>query len=244
MTTPDLKRQPPQVLEDLRHTCTASVVTSLINRGLRRQSMVGVRCLTPGVLMIGHAVTLRYVPLREDILAEQRRDPNRPTLIAQVLDRLEPTDVLVVEAGGDDRGGIVGDVLMTRLKVRGAQGFVTDGALRDYPLIKDFGIGLFAGHVNANPSVVSIMPLEAHVPVGCGGTLVLPGDVVVGDDDGVVVIPAHLAAEVAREAREREGLEAWIRGALEEERCDVAKYYPPTEAARQGYAAWRKQRGE
>ena len=243
MTTPDIKRQPPEVLEDLRHTCTATVVGALIARGFMRQSMIGVRCLTQGALTIGHAVTVRYVPVREDILAAQRGDTStNPMWI--VLDRLEETDVIVAGTGGDDKGGLVGDVLVTRIKVRGAQGFVTDGTLRDYPLVKDFGIGLYAGYVNANPSVVSVMALDRNIPLACGGALVFPGDVVIGDDDGVVVIPAHLAAEVAGEAREKEGLEAWIRMALEEEKCDVTKHYPPTEAARQGYAEWLKKQGK
>jgi regulator of RNase E activity RraA len=152
--------------------------------------------------MIGYAFTLRYVPAREDLADTMyENDVNVQRLAVETI---EKDDVLVIDARGDVRAASFGHILGTRIMVRGAAGLVTDGALRDTPSFKELNLPAYIKAPHATASFVIHTPLEMNVPSGCAGVLVMPMDIIVGDGEGVVAIPAQIAEEVAIEAYEQE----------------------------------------
>jgi regulator of RNase E activity RraA len=188
--------------------------------------------------MVGYARTLRYVALREDV-----RDADTAPLNAQkaAIEAVEPGEALVIEAREDPGAGTIGDILVARVLARGGTGVVTDGGLRDSPA----GAGLHIPTYFQAPhgSVLGLvhLPLESMVPVTCGGVLVMPGDVMVGDAEGVVVVPAAMAEEVAHDATEQELREEW---ALERVQAgdSVRDTFPMAPERREEFEAWRAAR--
>ena len=201
--------------------------------------IAGVRPTRPGTRLLGYAFTLRYVPLREDV---RDAGPN-PNAQRQAVESVGPEDVLVVDARGERGAGTIGDIMATRVMARGAAGVVTDGGLRDSAAVTALELPVYrqVDHPGALGRIH--FPLEVNVPIGCGGALVMPGDVIVGDDDGVVVLPAALAEEVAAEALVQESRETW---ALERVRAgeSLPDVYPLPAERREDYEAWAKERGE
>jgi regulator of RNase E activity RraA len=163
-------------------------------------------------------------------------DPEHPQ--RKAIESTPPGHVLVSDCRRDARAASAGSILMTRLKVRGAAGFVSDGGLRDSPEIAGFDLPVYCGGPAPPLNLVHHHAVDMNVPIGCGGVPVFPGDVVFGDAEGVVVIPRHLAAEVARDAAEQEELEAFV---LEEVQkgAPVIGTYPPSPAVKARYDAWR-----
>ena len=222
----------------LRHPSTATLTGTLAKHGLYHTFMVGVQPLAAGMRLVGQAFTLRYIPAREDLdhtgTLDNLTDPQRVA-----IERVGPGDVLVIDARGDVRAGTLGAILATRLKMRGAAGVVSDGAYRDSPEIAASGLPAYAraAHGAANKTIHH--PADFQLPIACGGVAVYPGDVIVGDDEGVVVIPRHLAASVAEEAAAQERREVFI---LEKIRggASIVGVYPPSEATLAEYAEWRK----
>ena len=176
-------------------------------RGYDDASIDGVASLRSGARFAGRARTLRYVPFRPDLFAQHGGGFNAQK---RLFDTVEPGEVIVIEARGDASAGTVGDVLALRAQVRGAAGIVTDGAVRDADVVGALDIPTFAR--GAHPAVLGRrhVPWETDVTIACGGTTVQPGDVIVGDGDGVIVIPPALAAEVATAAVAQEREEAFI----------------------------------
>src|SRR4051794_28625243 len=192
--------------EALRQVSTATLTTQLMKRGFRNVFMEGVRAANPGAgTMVGEAVTLRYIPSREDLDSIEslgsRDHPQRKT-----IETIDAGAVLVADCRGDARAAGVGAILVARLQVRGAAGFVCDGGIRDLAAAGSVGLPLFCAGPAAPPNVIRHHAIDAGLPVACGGVSVFPGDVVVGDGDGVVVIPRHLADEVAIAAAEQDRL--------------------------------------
>jgi regulator of RNase E activity RraA len=223
----------------LLQVSTATLTSQLARRGIRSTVILGARPTRPDLRLLGYALTLRYVPLREDV-----RDAAGPGLNAQrrAVESIGPDEVLVIEARQDPGAGTMGDILATRAKTRGAAGVVTDGGLRDAAALARLDLPIYfqASH----PAALGLLhhPLEVNVPVACGGTLVMPGDVIVGDADGVLVVPAALAEEVARDALEQEDREAWaLERVLAGE--SIAGIFPLSEERRADYEAWRAARG-
>ena len=206
------ERPAQAVLEALRGLPSAAVYDALMAMGITRCFADGPRTLTPGKTMVGPALTIRYLPTREDLLP---KDPEDRTTFAdfQALEFARPGDVLVFDAGGAP-AAVVGDVFITRLKVQGAIAVVVDGYVRDIKELRASGLGVYARGCNAIPVTPKVIPCEINVPVSCGGVTVLPGDLILTDDDGVVVIPKQLALKVAESAREKEMLEGFIREQL------------------------------
>ena len=239
MEIPGLEPIDAEVFETLKRVSTATLATQLFKRGLRTRAMTDVHPIVPG-RMVGEAVTLRYVPAREDLdtLAgvANLEHPQR-----KAIDTISPGQVLVCDARGDVAAGTLGDILTMRLKQRGAVGFVTDGAVRDGPGIRQVGLPCYARSQHPNAGFHIHHAADVNVPIGCGGVLVMPGDVIVGDGEGVVVIPRHLAAEVARDGQEQEELEAFI---LEKVAggAGLVGTYPANEATRAEYQRWRAAR--
>jgi 2-keto-4-pentenoate hydratase/2-oxohepta-3-ene-1,7-dioic acid hydratase in catechol pathway/regulator of RNase E activity RraA len=214
---------------------TATLSVQLARRGISNPVIAGVRPTRPDTRLLGYAYTLRYVPLREDI-----RDADAGELNAQkrAVESIGPDEVLVIDARQEPHAGTIGDILAARALARGASGIVTDGGLRDVAAVARLEIPTY--YKAAHPAVLGRLhfPLESNVPIGCGGALVMPGDVIVGDTDGVLVVPAALAEQVAHDALEQESREAW---ALERVKAgeSVRGVYPLSEARREEYEAWR-----
>jgi 2-keto-4-pentenoate hydratase/2-oxohepta-3-ene-1,7-dioic acid hydratase in catechol pathway/regulator of RNase E activity RraA len=224
----------------LRTVSTATLSVQLARRGISNPVIQGVRPTRPHTRLLGYAYTLRYVPLREDV-----RDADAGELNAQkrAVESIGPDEVLVIDARQEANAGTIGDILAARALARGATGIVTDGGLRDVAAVARLEIPTY--YRAAHPAVLGRLhfPLEANVPIGCGGALVMPGDVIVGDDDGVLVVPAALAEQVAHDALAQESREAW---ALERVKAgeSVRGVYPLSEARRAEYEAWRSRTTE
>ena len=230
-----------ETVDRLRRVGTATLTTQLIARGLRRTFMTGVRPLRPQDRMVGVAFTLRYVPAREDLDGGTRID-NETNVQRLAIERIGPGEILVIDARGDVSAASLGNILAARLARRGAAGVVSDGAFRDAAAIAQEPIPSYCRGVHATLAFVTHHPADMGVVIGCGGVMVAPGDVLVGDEDGVVVIPRHLADEVARDAAEQEELEAFI---LERVRAgaSIKGVYPPDDRLREEYRRWREQQG-
>ena len=223
----------------LELTSTATLTTQLFKRGLRNTFVQGVRRLTPGApVMVGEAFTLRMIPAREDLdhpgMFADRSHPQR-----RAIEECPAGAVLVIDCRKDVRGGSLGDILIARLMERGVAGVVTDGALRDTPQIEPLAFPVYAGGAAAPASFGIHHAVDLDQPIGCGDVAVFPGDVLVGDAEGVVVIPRHLADEVARDGAEQEQLESWILREVKSGK-GIFGLYPPDDEARARYQSWRE----
>ncbi|GAB2603504.1 fumarylacetoacetate hydrolase family protein [Pseudactinotalea suaedae] len=200
------------LLDKLRRAPTAGLSAQLRKRGLNNVVLDGVAPLRAGVTVVGVARTLRFVPNREDLFASHGGGYNAQK---RVFDAVERGEVIVIEARGETGSGTLGDILALRAKARGAAGVVTDGGVRDAAAVADILPVFAAGH---HPAVLGRrhVPWEADVTIACGGATVQPGDIIVGDDDGVIVIPPGLAEEVADAALAQEAEDAWIAARVAE----------------------------
>jgi regulator of RNase E activity RraA len=228
----------PKTLELLRGVSTATLTTQMFKRGFRNVFMQGVRPIgaLPGNL-VGPAFTLRNIPAREDLdhlgVFTNPEHPQR-----KAIETTPAGHVLVIDCRGDARVACGGEILMTRLKVRGAAGLVSDGGIRDSGPIGDMGFPVFCAGPSAPLNLAAHHAMDLDVPIGCGGVAVYPGDVIVGDRDGVAVIPRALANEVAADAAEQEALEVFVLGRVEAGAA-LAGTYPPNDATRAAFEQWR-----
>ena len=212
----------PDSRERLRHVSTATLCTALFKRGLRNQFIQDVRPLNPGLgNMVGEAYTLRYIPAREDL---------NPLSVFQ--DRAHPQR--------NARAASAGSILVTRLIKRGVAGIVTDGGFRDSPEIAQLPFPAYHQRPSAPTNLTLHQAVDINVPIGCGDVAVWPGDVLVGDGEGVVVIPAHLADEVANEAREMTAFEDFVTERVLAGQSILGLYPPTEEANRVAFDAWRR----
>lgn len=201
----------PRVLDDrlradLESLSTATLTHQLQMRGIRSSFLSGLKPLHPEMRMVGRARTLRYVALREDM---QRHYGAGVNAQKQAVESTEPGDVLVIEARGVPDAATIGDIFAARHFVRGGAGIVTDGALRDTPAIGALGGPVYHQSSHGSTFGRAHMPFSIDEPVSCAGVFVVPGDVVVGDGEGAVVIPAALVEEVVRDALLQEEKEAF-----------------------------------
>lgn len=228
--------------EQLAQVSTATLTTQLFRRGMRTRYITGVRPLRQGSRMVGYARTLRYIPMREDIdTLELLGDPNNPQ--RTLIDGIGPGQVLVIDAMRRPTAGSLGSILALRLQTLDAAGIVTDGAFRDTPAIRELGIPAYAAGEHANANITAYHPADMDLPVGCGGVMVVPGDAMVGDDEGVVVIPSHLVEDVARDALEQEIREEFIAERVRSG-APLAGTYPMGDDARAAYEDWRAERSQ
>jgi regulator of RNase E activity RraA len=219
-------------LAALRQVSTATLTTQLRRHGIRNTFMGRLRPTRPDLRLVGYAHTLRYVPLREDVTESGGLNAQK-----RAVESVGPQDVLVIDARGEAGAGTIGDILAARVLARGGAGIVTDGGLRDSPAVAALDIPTYHRAPHANVLGLLHHPLESNVPIACGGTLVFPGDVIVGDAEGVLVLPAALAEQLAHDALEQELREEW---ALERVQAgdSVVGTYPLDEARRPEYEAW------
>lgn len=224
--------------EKLRSVSTATLTVQLRKRGIRNTFLQGLRPTRPDLRMVGYAYTLRYVAMREDVVAADKATLNEQKL---AIETIGPGEVLVMDARREAGAGTIGDILATRALQRGAAGIVTDGGVRDSPAFGDIGIPTYFQSPHAAVLGLLHYPLERNVPITCAGVLVMPGDVMVGDAEGVVVLPAALAEEVAHDAASQEEEEAW---ALERVQAgeSVREVYPMQPARRDEFSVWKQTR--
>lgn len=236
-----LEEPAPALTESLRRLLaavpTAGLSAQLRARGLNNVIIEGVYPQTPGTRMVGTAKTLRFVPNREDLFTSHGGGYNAQK---RCFDTVEQGEVIVIEARGEAGSGTLGDILALRAKNRGAAGVVTDGGVRDYAAVQEIGLPVFTR--GAHPAVLGRkhVPWEYDVAVACGNATVLPGDILVGDDDGVVVIPPHLAQEVAQAAYTKEHEDAWVADRVAEGH-PVDGLFPPTGRWKEEFKTWLAQ---
>lgn len=229
--------------DKLAKVSTATLCTALFKRGLRNQFIQDVRPLNPGLPnMVGEAFTLRYIPAREDLnpitVFQDRGHPQRVA-----VEECPAGAVLVIDSRKNARAASAGSILVSRLMKRGVAGVVTDGGFRDSPEIARLPFPSYHQRPSAPTNLTLHQALDINVPIGCGDVAVWPGDVVVGDGEGVVVIPAGIADEVADEAVEMTAFEDFVTEKVMEGRSILGLYPPTDEGTRTEFAAWRERSG-
>ena len=231
----------------LAKVSTATLCTALFKLGLRNQFIQDVRPVgshrdanLPN--MVGEAFTLRYIPAREDLnpisVFQDRAHPQR-----KAVEECPPGAVFVIDSRKDARAASAGAILVTRLMKRGVAGVVTDGGFRDSPEIARLAIPAYHQRPSAPTNLTLHQALDINVPIGCGDVAVWPGDVVVGDGEGVIVIPAHLADQIAAEATEMTAFEDFVTEKVLEGRSILGLYPPTDEQSRTDFVAWRQRTG-
>jgi regulator of RNase E activity RraA len=230
----------PATRNMLKTVSTATLCTALFKRGFRNQMIQDVRPLDPKkATMVGEAFTLRYMPAREDLnpitVFADRGHPQR-----KAVEECPPGAVFVIDSRKDARAASAGGILVTRLMKRGVAGVVTDGGFRDSAEIAALDFPSFHHRPAAPTNLTLHQAIDINVPIGCGDAPVFPGDVIVGDADGVVVIPAHLADEIATEAVEMTAFEDFVTAMVQEGRSILGLYPATEEKTKTDFAAWRK----
>ena len=233
----------PGTRDKLKTVSTATLTTALFKRGLRNQYIQDVHPLNPQAgTMVGQAFTLRYIPAREDLnpisVFRDREHPQR-----KAVEECPPGAVFVIDSRKDARAASAGSILVARLMKRGVAGVVTDGGFRDSPDIAKLSIPAYH-HRPAGPTNLTVhQALDINVPIGCGDAPVFPGDVIVGDAEGVVVIPAHLADEIAEDAVEMTAFEDFVTEEVLRGRSILGLYPATDDQTNRGFADWRVRNG-
>lgn len=237
--TPDITRPPPHLVEGLRAIGTATATGVLARMGIRNAHLLGPVTHTPGRSIAGPALTLQFMPKREDIYGADEYDDPEKQLHRHVLYHTQPGDIVVVDARADLHSGVFGEMMLTFFKGRGGQGVIIDGVLRDRPNVQGLGLGMWLRGFSPNfHTQTDLMPFAVNGPIACGGVTVLPGDIMLADDDGAVVVPAGLAEKVIAEAHRHHEWEDFSRERLAQG-GDLRRYYPLHPDARAEYEAWK-----
>lgn len=236
-------RADAEVVSGLSRVTAATASAKLHAMGITRSYVEGPRPLTPGQRVVGSALTLQFMPQREDVASGLGQEyVERRTALWAVLEQVQPGDVLVIQAYGSRYSGCIGDMLARYLVRKGGVGVVVDGRIRDADRIRALGLPVWCtGTTPHYASQTDLFPWAYDVPVAVGGTLCLPGDVVIADGDGPVVVPQAMAPSLLEAARDQEEWEVFSR-----ERLDggarLSDYYPLTPDTREEYEAWRSAR--
>jgi len=239
--TPTLAPLSPETLERLRRISTPTLSTQLLKLGFRSRSLHGLAPLSPEARMAGEAVTVRFVPAREDLATlEALGDPAYPQ--RRAIEHIRPGQVLVMDCRRVVDAAAAGDILVARLQARGAAGLVADGGVRDFLSVKASGFPVYVAGPSAPAHVLRHLAVDVDVPIGCAEVLVMPGDVMVGDGEGVICVPRALAEAVATAGLDQERLEAFL---LEKVKAGapLPGVYPPNAATLAEYEARRRPRG-
>lgn len=244
VTTPDIERPSADLIARLREVSAATAAGTLAHLGIRNPHLQGPVAWTKGRKVVGPALTLQFMPKREDQYnAAEYADPEKQ-LHRHVLYHTRPGDVVVVDARADMMSGVFGEMMLTFFQGRGGIGVVIDGCIRDYPNAQALNLGLWLRGVTPNyHTQTNIVPYAVNVPIACGNVLVMPGDIIIADDDGAVVVPIALAQEVAEQAGAKHEWEEFTKLRLSQG-GHLRDYYPLSEAAKVEYESWRKQQGK
>lgn len=237
MTKTDIS---PTTIELLRNVSVATIATALFKQGLRNQVIQDVRPVAPkGRNMVGPAFTLRFIPAREDRnTISVFQDPKHPQRHA--VETCPVGHVLVMDSRKDPRSASAGDILITRLMVRGCEGVVTDGGFRDAMAIEKLDIPAYHNRPSSPTNITTNEAIDLNVPIGCGDAAIFPGDVIVGDDDSVIAIPAQIAAEIAEEATAMTEYENFVVEQVQNGDSIIGLYPLTKDENREKFEAWRK----
>jgi regulator of RNase E activity RraA len=241
--TPDIVRPAKHLTEGLAAIGSATASAELSRLGIRNAHLRGPVAWTPGRAIAGPALTLQFMPLREDLYGEDEYTDPEKQLHRHVLYHTQPGDIVVVDARADMASGVFGEMMLTYFRGRGGAGVVVDGCLRDWPNLKGLDLGYWLRGVTPNfHTQTGIFPFAVNGPVACGGVLVMPGDIIVADDDGAVCVPAALAETLLAKASQHHEWEAFSRERLAAG-GDLRRYYPLSPAAEAEYQEWKAARG-
>ena len=238
---PDFERPGKEIIDQLKMVSSATASATLDEIGIRQSFIQGPLPRMEGAKVVGPAVTLQFMPQREDIASSLAQEyAEEASALWNVFEVVCPGDVLTIGAYGDPYTGCVGEMLTTYFKGKGGIGLVVDGCIRDWPKIKELGIPVWTNGFTPNyASQSTLFPWAYNVPIACSRVLVLPGDIIIADDDGVVSIPANLVPEVLRHTLEHEEWEVFSRMKLAEGGA-LKKYYPLSEEGLREYEDWKK----
>jgi regulator of RNase E activity RraA len=231
----------PEARALLLQVGVAVLTNGLLKRGLRNQFLHGIVPVAPDMpAMAGPAFTLRFIPAREDIdtLEALRRPDN---VQRRALEVCPPGGVLVIDTGNNARSASAGDLMIGRLKVRGCAGIVTDGGFRDIAGVIKVGLPAYQRRASPPATPIGLHSADLDVPIGCAGVAVYPGDIVVGDNDGVVVLPAGIAEELATEALETATYDEFAEQRIAAGRS-IMDIFPPADDVLREYQEWKKSR--
>ena len=241
--TPDIKRPPAALVAAIKGIGTATASSTLSRLGVRNAHINGPVSFAKGMAIAGPALTLQFMPKREDLYGEDEYADPEKQLHRHVLYHAQPGDIVVVDARADMKSGIFGEMMLTYFKGKGGIGLVIDGCIRDWPNAKDLGLGMWLRGLTPNfHTQTDLMPFAVNTPIACGGVLVMPGDIIVADDDGAVVVPVAMAEKVLEHASHHHEWEDFSRERLSEG-GDLRRYYPLSDAARPEYEEWKRTRG-
>ncbi|HEX3498339.1 MAG TPA: ribonuclease activity regulator RraA [Stellaceae bacterium] len=231
----------PQSRDLLTKVSTATLATALFKLGFRNVFLQDLRLLNPSApRMVGEAYTLRYIPAREDLdhigVFEDRSHPQR-----KAVEEIPPGHVMVIDSRKDRRAASAGNILITRMKMRGAAGVVSDGGFRDCPDIAKLDFPVYCVAPSAPTNLIRHHAVDINVPIACADVAVYPGDIIVGDAEGVVVVPRHVADKVAEEAARMTLFEDWVENRVRNG-ASTFGLYPPDAATRAEFEAGMKKR--
>ncbi len=237
--TPDIKRPDKALIESLREIGTATAAGELYRLGIRNPHLAGLTSWRKGVTVVGPALTLQWMPRREDMSANHEYSGVEMQLHRHVMYHTQPGDIIVVDGRGDMASGIFGEMMLTYFKGKGGVGVVIDGCVRDWPHVSQIDIGIWMRGVTPNHGWQNgIMPFAVNAPIACAGVLVMPGDIIIADDDGAIVVPVQLAPQIVGHSAEKNEWEVFTRLKLSQG-GELRKYYPLTPEAEAEYQAWR-----
>ena len=229
----------PEAIATLSGVSTATITTVLLKKGLRNVWMRGTKPLRPGQpRLVGPAFTLRFVPAREDLATPESW--SSPISTRTAIEAMPKGCIAVVDAMGETDAGIFGDILCARMAYRKVGALITDGVMRDMEGVLAAGLPVWCAGAAAPASVAGLTFINWQEPIGCGGVAIFPGDTIVADGDGAVVIPQAMLNEVTELAAEQEIQEGWIINEVQRG-VPLPGLYPPNEETKARYAAWRKE---
>ncbi|MDQ3701443.1 MAG: ribonuclease activity regulator RraA [Chloroflexota bacterium] len=241
ITPSTIERPPRETIEALKSIGSATASGELNRMGFKGCTIIGPTPWTPGASVVGPALTLQFLPKRADVYEDAEYVAPERQLHRHVLYQAEPGDVVVVDARGEMSSGVFGEMMMTFFKGRGGAGVVIDGCVRDIGEIRKLGLGLWIRGATPNFHTQTVQfPAAINIPIACGGALVLPGDIIVADDDGAVVVPIAAAPQLVQKAGVHVEWEEFSRLRLSQG-GDLRKYYPLNDEARAEYELWKQQ---
>jgi len=241
VTGPAFEKPSPHLIEQLKKVSSATASATLHKMGIRRTFIQGPQSRQPGAKVVGSVVTLQFMPQREDIASGMGQEyKEKHSALWAVLEVIQPGDILTVQANGDPYTGCFGEMLVSYFKERGGVALVVDGYIRDWPHVKELNLPIWCRGLTPNyASQAGQFPWAYNVQIAVSGVLALPGDIMLADDDGAVLIPAKLAPMLLQQTLEHEEWEVFSRKRLAEGGA-LEKYYPLNEEGRQEYEIWRK----
>lgn len=238
--TPDIVRPSKDLIAGILAVGAASASSTLAHMGIRNCHILGPVAQQFGKAIAGPALTLQFMPKREDLYGDGEYSDPEKQLHRHVLYHVQEGDIVVVDARGDMTAGVFGDMMSTYFRGRGGAGMVIDGALRDRPNLSKLDIPMWIRGWTPNfHTQTNLMPFAVNTPIACGGVTVMPGDIMVADDDGAVCVPAALATEVIERSSQHHEWEDFSRMKLKQG-APLQRYYPLHQDARGEYEEWRK----